>query len=123
MGFAENLVRFRKERGLTQIELASKIGSGIAQVRRYESGRSSPTLEVIVRIAQTLGVSADDLIFENGQSAAAKRLHDRELLNLFEAIENMSIEDRQAIKQVLDAFIVRARVEDAMQRATSRKAS
>jgi len=46
MPFAEKLAKLRKKRGLTQQELAQKIGVGIAQMRRYEKGSSSPTLEV-----------------------------------------------------------------------------
>ncbi|MBI4823397.1 MAG: helix-turn-helix transcriptional regulator, partial [Nitrospirae bacterium] len=47
MPFAEKLSKLRKDRGLTQEELAKKVGVGIAQMRRYEKGASSPTLEVI----------------------------------------------------------------------------
>lgn len=64
MDFAHSLARFRKERGFTQMELAKRTKTGIAQLRRYEAGTSSPTLEVIAKLARTLGVSADDLVFE-----------------------------------------------------------
>ena len=64
MPFAEKLSKLRNERGLTQKEMASLIGVGIAQMRRYEKGKTSPTLEVIKNIARTLGISADELIFD-----------------------------------------------------------
>ena len=63
----------RKEKGLTQEEMAKKAGVGIAQMRRYEKGKSSPTLEVIKNIAKTLGVSADELIFDKKEGGPLLR--------------------------------------------------
>ena len=67
MPFAEKLSKLRNERGLTQQEMAGLVGVGIAQMRRYEKGNSSPTLEVIKNIARTLGISADELIFDENE--------------------------------------------------------
>lgn len=122
MAFAENLARFRKERGLTQTDLAKKTKTGIAQLRRYEAGRSSPTLDVIAKLAKTLGVSADELIFEEGKGVASARIVDRELLDQFAAIGRLERDDIDAIKKVLDAFLVRSQVEQAMKRGSDRRA-
>ena len=67
MPFAEKLSRIRKRQGLTQQELAQKVGIGIAQMRRYEGGKSLPTLEVIKNLALTLKISTDELIFEDNE--------------------------------------------------------
>ena len=123
MAFAESLARFRKERGLTQMELAKRTKIGIAQLRRYEASTSSPTLEVIAKLARTLGVSSDELVFEEGKGVASARLLDRDLLERFEVISHLGDEDREAIKRVLDAFIVRSQVEQAMKRGNEKKAS
>ena len=123
MAFAQSLARFRKQRGLTQMELAKRTKTGIAQLRRYEAGTSSPTLEVIAKLARTLGVSSDELIFEEGKGVASARLFDRELLERFEVVSHLGQDDRDAIKRVLDAFIVRSQVEQAMKRGSEKKAS
>jgi transcriptional regulator with XRE-family HTH domain len=60
MAFADKLTKLRKNRQLTQQELAQQAGIGISQMRRYEKGSSSPTLEVIKNLALTLGVSTDE---------------------------------------------------------------
>lgn len=46
MPFAEKLSKLRNYKGLTQKEMAKMAGIGIAQLRRYEEGKSSPTLKV-----------------------------------------------------------------------------
>lgn len=111
MPFAEKLAKLRREKGLTQEEMAKKIGVGIAQVRRYEKGASSPTLEVIKNIATTLGVSADELIFEENEGVASARIVDRELLAQFEELSKMDPRDQEAVKTILESMIIKNKVE------------
>ncbi|MEK6581436.1 MAG: helix-turn-helix transcriptional regulator, partial [Nitrospirota bacterium] len=64
MSFGKNLSRFRKEKGLTQEDLVKKSGVAISQIRRYEADNSSPTLDVVTRLAKALGVSIDEMVFD-----------------------------------------------------------
>ena len=56
------LSRLRKERGLTQKELAEKIGIGHTIISDYETGRLMLNGEMVARLAITLGVSADTIL-------------------------------------------------------------
>lgn len=114
MPFAEKLSKLRNERGLTQQEMATLIGVGIAQMRRYEKGKSSPTLVVIKNIARTLGVSADELIFDENERVAAAKILDRKLLEQFESLSKLSPHDKDAIKTILDSMILKSRLEEVM---------
>jgi transcriptional regulator with XRE-family HTH domain len=58
----ERLRELRAEQGLSQAELADKIGSDTRQVSRYENGRVAPGLEAVVRIAETFNISIDYLV-------------------------------------------------------------
>ncbi len=114
MPFAQKLAKIRKDKGLTQEELAKKVGVGIAQVRRYESGSSSPTLEVIKNIAKTLGVSADELIFDENETVPATKILDRRLLEQFEMLSRMDPHDQEAVKTILDGMIIKNRLQEVM---------
>jgi transcriptional regulator with XRE-family HTH domain len=114
MPFAEKLSRLRKEKGLTQEEMAKKAGVGIAQMRRYEGGKSSPTLEVIKNMAKSLGVSADDLIFDEGEGVASARIVDTKLLEQFEMLSRMNPHDKEAVMTILDSMIIKNRLEEIM---------
>jgi transcriptional regulator with XRE-family HTH domain len=85
MDFGERLAALRKEKGLTQQALAELINLHVIQVRRYESGASQPTLDVIRRLAVALQVSADVLIF-----GADERGPDGDLRLQFEAISKFA---------------------------------
>lgn len=59
--------KYRKERGLTQTELANKIGKSLRMVQKYESDGDNktsvePSLEVLKNIAEALDVTINDLI-------------------------------------------------------------
>ena len=62
MDFKERLKAARKERGLTQRELADKIKSNNNTVSNWEKGVSRPTTPVVETLANALGISPFDLL-------------------------------------------------------------
>jgi transcriptional regulator with XRE-family HTH domain len=67
MAFSERLAFLRKQRGFTQQVLADAVNLGVLQIRRYERGNSQPTPDVIRRLAITLRVTTDELMFEKDE--------------------------------------------------------
>ncbi len=114
MAFGKNLARCRKEKGWTQEELVKKSGVGISQIRRYETDNSSPTLEIIAKLARALGVSIDELVFDKTTGIAASKIMDRELLEQFEMVCSLEDEERGAVKKILEGIIVKHQVEKMM---------
>ncbi|GAB4017104.1 helix-turn-helix domain-containing protein [Spirosoma koreense] len=52
----------RKAKGLTQKELAEKLGVGEPTVTNYESGKQNLTVDTLQKIAVALGVNMKDLV-------------------------------------------------------------
>ena len=63
--FAENLKHYRTKLGLTQKQLAEKIGYTEKSVSKWESGGALPTMEMVLKLADLFNLSLDELIFEN----------------------------------------------------------
>ena len=61
MKFNENLKRIRKERGMTQVQLAAAIGAGVHTVKMWESGKHKPNIGIINKMCDILEVSAAEL--------------------------------------------------------------
>ncbi len=114
MSFAKKLLKLRKDKELTQNELARRIGVGVMQIRRYEKGTSSPTLEVLKNIAKTLCVSADELIFDEGEEVSSAKIVDGELLEQFEIISRLNPHDKDAVKTILESVIIKNRIEEVI---------
>jgi len=62
------IAKVRKKRGLTQAELAEKVGITRVLVSAYESGRVRLFDEMIIRFAKALKVSTDELLGMSNQS-------------------------------------------------------
>ena len=60
--FGMRLRELRRQRGLTQKELASKINKSIAAISSYETGTQVPPGDVLKSIAYALATSADYLL-------------------------------------------------------------
>jgi transcriptional regulator with XRE-family HTH domain len=100
--FPQHLAALRKQRGFTQQTLAEKISIHVVQLRRYESGSSQPTLDVIRRLAIALSVSADLLLFGKDE-----RGPDDDLRLQFEAVSRFDPEEKKVIRSVLDGMILK----------------
>ena len=63
--FGKNLAALRKQKGLTQAELAEKLHFTFQSVSNWERGVSSPDLETLTRLAGFFGVSTDELLLRD----------------------------------------------------------
>jgi transcriptional regulator with XRE-family HTH domain len=61
---SKNLQQLREARGVTQQQMAKLAGMPRATWTHLESGESNPTLSVLYRAAQALGVSMEELVSE-----------------------------------------------------------
>lgn len=69
LAVARAVVERRKELGMTQEELAEKMGTSQSQVWRIESGAFNPTAKTLARLEGNLGISLVKLQREHRESA------------------------------------------------------
>lgn len=62
----ENLKEVRKAKGLTQLQLSEVSGVNRVSIAKYESGKSTPSLQTAERLAMALGVTIDELTKKAG---------------------------------------------------------
>ncbi len=61
MRFGKKVKELRRERKLTQAQLAEKVELSINYISQIETGEASPTFETIVKLATGLGVEIREL--------------------------------------------------------------
>ena len=66
--FGKRLKLFRKKSGLTQDDLADKIGVSYMTVRRWEAEKVTPRMDEIKKMCQVLNISEEEL-FNNSENA------------------------------------------------------
>jgi transcriptional regulator with XRE-family HTH domain len=60
--FATNLRNIRRQKGLTQTDLAVMLNTTKGTISNYETGFSSPSLDVLKDLCVKLNVSSDELL-------------------------------------------------------------
>lgn len=73
MGFPENLMRLRKERHLSQEELAELLEVSRQAVSKWEQGMGYPEVEKLLQISDKMSVSLDSLMFDDDVNPDSER--------------------------------------------------
>ena len=84
MTLGESLKRFRKERGLTQKELADAAKVNIRLYQKYESGETNPATSTVISIADAFNVPLDYLV---GRNEEAQSTSESYLLNTYRNLD------------------------------------
>ena len=72
MNIAEVIRKYRKEAGLTQEEMANRLGVTTPAVNKWENGNSNPDIELLAPIARLLHISLDTLMSFHEELAASE---------------------------------------------------
>lgn len=96
--FAKALALLRAQRGLTQRELAAKVGIAWSMISKYESGQSKPRLKTLLKLADALYVPVDRLNGDDPVDTYQLELtpEQHERLEGFAMSRNLPLEDALA---------------------------
>lgn len=91
----ENIKFYRKEKNLTQEQLAEAMGVSVGAVSKWENGASAPELSLIMELADFFGISVDALlgykVRNNSAAETAERLRimrsQKDYINAFSEVE------------------------------------
>ena len=61
---SERIYKFRRKSGLSQEQLAEKIGVSRQAISKWESGTSTPELEKLLALSECFHITLDDLVKE-----------------------------------------------------------
>jgi transcriptional regulator with XRE-family HTH domain len=111
--FGTRLKALRKQKKLTQKELADQINVRHPQLNKYECGLHAPPLVTLVLMAEVLDTTVDYLL--TGNRTEASPLHNIRLLERFKELEKFDKSDQETIIKIIDAMIVKQKVEGALQ--------
>ncbi len=109
--FGKKLREAREAQGLSQQELAKKIGSVHTVIGRYERDEMKPSVDVVKALAEALGTTAGYLL---GESQDMDLLKDPTMLKRFNEISALPDEDKKCIYTFLDAFLAKNKLNALM---------
>lgn len=107
MLFGERLQKARKERKVSQDELAKMLGVHAPIIGRYERGEVKPSIEVAAKIADALDVSLDYL------TGLSDQLLDKEMIGRIIEMQQLNKNDQDHLFVMVDAFLRDAKTRKA----------
>lgn len=101
---AKRLAELRQAAGLSQAQLAEKVGVNASNIAFWELSGTPPRGEVLPKLAQVLGVSVDELLgvrpLKPKRQVAKGRLQE-----VFEAASKLPRRQQEKIAEFVEAFV------------------
>ena len=103
--FGHLLQEKRKAKGFTQLMLAQRIGMSPVQLCKIERNHTSPTLETVERISDSLDISISDLLSQsqNQEAGLVKLLGDKTSSRFYPV--RYGSEDKESDNAILESIL------------------
>lgn len=110
--FGRRLKALRQKKGLTQAQLAEKMGLTLRAITYYEGESTNPSLQFIENAAKTLGVSQAALLgTDEKKSAPSSAIEDKGLIKALKQrltkLNVLSRKDQESLVAVIDGLLAK----------------
>lgn len=109
MTIGDNLRKYRKEAGLTQVELAKRLGILQGNITRWETDKVIPSVPTLEKLSKILNVSIGNFLLTERRKKNLK-VGDQELLEKLNEAGQLSPEDRAMLVNMIDTLKLKSRL-------------
>jgi len=110
MSIGKKITQLREEMGISQRELARKLGVHYQSIGRWEHDETIPDANDLRKIAEFFKVTMDYLFFDNVPKDGRIDIPDVDLLRMFEEVSTMDEQTVSLVKQFLDSFLFKKKI-------------
>jgi len=104
--FGKRLQEIRKRRGLSQVELAHRLGIHQSLISQYERGYLRLHGALLVRLAQALKTTPDEILaLKTTRAGDSPHTIDRRFLRRLHKVDKLSSRDKKLLLGTIDAFL------------------
>ncbi|MBQ9091074.1 MAG: helix-turn-helix transcriptional regulator [Anaerotignum sp.] len=93
--FSENLKKYRKRKNISQQKLGEGLNYGSTAIANYESGRNEPSFDCLIKLAEMLDVTVDELL------GVELKTEERHLLSVFKKLDS---EKKKTVLHLMDTL-------------------
>jgi len=111
--FKERLKLLREARNMTQVRLSTLVGVDPKVYNRWERGFATPKFEGMIKLADILQISLDELVGRVRPTSEIK-IRNFELHQLCQQADNLPDVDQQALIQIMDGLMKKAKFNQMM---------
>jgi transcriptional regulator with XRE-family HTH domain len=114
MKLAEKVKKLRKQKNISQRELADQIGAHISHISRIETGKYKPSVDFLKKISDIFEVSVDYLIDDSQDEFGAIQIEDKNLAERIRLIDTLEEDDKRALMQIIDTMLTKKRMKELL---------
>ncbi len=118
---SQRLAKVRREKGVTQVEMAKKLKTSQSMYSRYESGELRVHADTVINIAKILGVTPNEILgITDGGNVAAEPIEHaipKRFLRRLKDVNQLTRTDQDALLSTIDAIISAGRHKRAKKQA------
>ncbi len=92
--------------------IGKQIDVRFPQLNKYECGLHTPPMDKLIKMSEVFDITIDYLL--TGNRTEDRPLHSLRLLERFQALEDFNSEDQETVIKLIDAMIVKTKVEGAI---------
>jgi len=102
ISFGKKIAALRKNKKLSQTDLAKKLNTSISVISRYERDEMNPSIETAKKLADLLNTTVGYLL---GETEDDQLLKDPEMMERLNDIKNFADKEKDQVYFTLDAVI------------------
>ncbi len=84
---SKNIGRYREAIGMSQKELANRLGVVPSRISNWETGANCPTIDILFQVCEILGVSINDIYGVYPDSKFILRYNEQEILKKYRELD------------------------------------
>lgn len=104
----QRLAEQRKARGITQVQLAERLGVAQQTLAHYEGGTVRIGVEALAQAAEVLETTLEELLGTQTKRAAGKRGPQPKIAQQLEQIRSLPVNKQRMVTQMIDAVLAQA---------------
>ena len=85
---SKNIAKYRESAGLSQKELANKLGVVPSRISNWETGANCPTIDILFEVCEVLGVSFNDIYGVYPDSKFVLKYGEQDLLKKYRTLDS-----------------------------------
>ena len=121
MDISKNIKKIRKEKGILQKEAAAAVGLNHSNYNKMENGHREPSVSVLKKLSDLLGVSVDYFFDPNPKLPKEVKVADKAAGEQLRLISQLDKEDRDVIFKMIDTMLTKKKFKDFFQENVSGK--
>lgn len=118
MQLPDKIKELRKKAGLSQQDLADRVGIHLTYLSRLENGHNEPSIEVIRKLMEVFEVSADYLL-NNDNDSFEVQIKDKTLAERIRLVDTLDQKNREALAQIIDEMLTNQKMRQLLKQQAS----